>query len=538
MFGQHASRWLCALVVVAQGACSSILGLHPPHQTPDGGGGDGGGEFGDFALAVTTMTPRVPISAFDFLDISITPENGFDADVAVTVTTPPTGVTPTALSIPAGTTTGELEVAGDGTLVAGTTVMLEVTATSGTLSHSVMVTANVTIAPGTLDPTFGSGGIGTSGSTQRGRTLLDLSIGSDGSITAVGFAEEELSGQTGMLRRFTASGANDPAFGTSGTILCQPGTSSSPAQITGLARHEPNLLTAGFGRLSGGNSELPWVARLNADGSFDGSYSQGGGSGVLLPVGDDGAHAEAVANTPDGVLTLIRASNGSGELYRTLGNGHDDQNFLDPLPVPVQLFDSHASLAVDRTQSTLPIYVVGDTTDHAAIAVVRLTELGTLDPGFGSGGVASIAKTGNETAIAIVPQKTSVLIAGTLNGDFFIRRLTESGSVDTTFGSGGLVSLPITNGTDTVTDMVVQADGKILVAGNAGTDSSTPGPILARYTADGALDVTYGVGGVAALLLGNNVTINAVDLQPDGNAIVAGGFADSQGADVVARVGF
>ncbi len=94
------------------------------------------------------------------------------------------------------------------------------------------------------------------------------------------------------------------------------------------------------------------------------------------------------------------------------------------------------------------------------------------------------------------------------------------------------------NGALAVRDMVVQADGRILVAGNA-TGGTSPGPLVARYNADGSLDATYGTGGVASIFLGDGGVLDGIDLQSNGDAIVCGGITpDAAGAAVVARIQF
>ena len=69
--------------------------------------------------------------------------------------------------------------------------------------------------------------------------------------------------------------------------------------------------------------------------------------------------------------------------------------------------------------------------------------------------------------------------------------LSEDGSLDTSFGTGGSVTTGIdTNGPDSAMETAVQADGKIIVAGTSTRDFAA-----VRYNTDGSLDTNFGTGG-------------------------------------------
>jgi uncharacterized delta-60 repeat protein len=97
------------------------------------------------------------------------------------------------------------------------------------------------------------------------------------------------------------------------------------------------------------------------------------------------------------------------------------------------------------------------------------------------------------------------------------------GALDPTFGLGGIAIADL-GGYDNGQKLAVQPDGKIVVAGSA----SVPGAVafgLARLKPDGTLDASFGSGGkVFANLFGYSVTVGGLALQPDGK-IVVGGYA-------------
>src|SRR5947199_852342 len=107
--------------------------------------------------------------------------------------------------------------------------------------------------------------------------------------------------------------------------------------------------------------------------------------------------------------------------------------------------------------------------------------------------------------------------------DFALARYRADGSVDLTFGSGGRVVTDF-GGDDTAFALAVQPDGKIVVAG-VSTGGGTMDFALARYDSDGALDTTFGSGGRVVTDLGGNGGNDeafALVVQPDGRLVAAG----------------
>jgi uncharacterized delta-60 repeat protein len=94
-----------------------------------------------------------------------------------------------------------------------------------------------------------------------------------------------------------------------------------------------------------------------------------------------------------------------------------------------------------------------------------------------------------------------------------------AGDLDPTFGTGGIVTTDFGNTPDDGQEVAVQPDGKIVVAGYRGSDFA-----VARYNVDGSLDATFGTGGLVVTdLYGNSRDIaGGMALQPDGKIVLAG----------------
>jgi uncharacterized delta-60 repeat protein len=173
----------------------------------------------------------------------------------------------------------------------------------------------------------------------------------------------------------------------------------------------------------------------------------------------------------------------------------------------------------------------------AMTAGARAAGPGTLDTSFGSGGIASVG-TGTRLLGAVVQSDGKLLavgqsgVGGTSN--LLLARFTSSGALDSSFGSGGLVQGPaIAAGQGSIGRAVaVQANGQIVVVGSA-TDSSGAYPhglIVERYNSNGSLDTSFGSHGVADELSGLSAGDGyAVAIQPDGR-IVATGAANAAGS--------
>jgi uncharacterized delta-60 repeat protein len=176
-----------------------------------------------------------------------------------------------------------------------------------------------------------------------------------------------------------------------------------------------------------------------------------------------------------------------------------------------------------------------------AIAVKRYTEGGTFDAGFSGGAVATkIDPSEFEYALAVALQPTGnkIIAAGrsVVAGKSVIAlvRYNADGSLDSapgSFGSGGIVRTAVPPINAVGTAVVVQGDGKILVAGSTfDASTGTAGIVLARYNADGSLDTAGFAGGQgfasAAIGLGTSVDNASLALQGNGSIVVAGGTRD------------
>src|SRR5579885_2328481 len=167
------------------------------------------------------------------------------------------------------------------------------------------------------------------------------------------------------------------------------------------------------------------------------------------------------------------------------------------------------------------------------VEVVRLNDNGSLDQGFGTGGIARTlwpnGQPGYNDATAIALESNGdIVIAGygqdqSGNQFFAAARFLPGGKIDSTFGTGGIVTLSLGGG-DTTGGVAVDASGNIVLAGSASFNGSYfQTAVLIRYTPTGMLDPSFGNGGVVTTSFGfGNSFVRAVTVQADGRSVVGG----------------
>src|SRR5262249_47844139 len=175
------------------------------------------------------------------------------------------------------------------------------------------------------------------------------------------------------------------------------------------------------------------------------------------------------------------------------------------------------------------------------VALARYRSDGSPDTSFGSGGSLTTSFGGNfaaASAVMIQPDG-KIVVAGTVDFnpdvpgsglDFALARYNASGTLDGSFGKGGKVVFDFFGSFDQANSAVLQADGKIIVVGSASYDSFNRdiGFALARFNTDGSTDLGFGTGGKQITdFFGAGAQANGVVLQADGKFVVAGTASDS-----------
>lgn len=371
--------------------------------------------------------------------------------------------------------------------------------------------------PGDVDPTFGGG---VMVDQPSGIPTAGLVLQPDGKPVAV---------VQSSLVRYLANGALDGGFGSNGRATIErqafdryPDAALAPngdIVVSGAVSYTPDYYI------------YTSVERYLPNGQPDSSF----GSDGQATTRTGGYGGNAVAVQPDSKIVVGAAGENGIELLRYLPNGQPDPTFGSNGVVATTLGGRVNALALDADGRIL-IATASD--------VMRFSPSGAPDTGFGSGGTAA---TGADADAFTLQPDGKIVVAGAAGYAMRLTRLTDSGHLDQSFGSGGSVSIPpytspnaINPASTAALAVTLEPDGRIVAAGY-NWDGSYGAPdvlALARVDQSGALDRSFGDGGRVLTPVPRGLTgiLTAVAAQPDGN-LVATGYAtgDGTGHLVIAR---
>jgi uncharacterized delta-60 repeat protein len=375
-------------------------------------------------------------------------------------------------------------------------------------------------APGDLDSTFGVGGKLTL-NFGGGDRVSHMAITPDGRIVVVGFTDAVGSGDYAVAR-FNSNGTPDTSFNSTGKVTL--GTQAGVSDVGGGVAVLPNeqVVVTGSGR-----SSIDFVTeRLNANGSVDGSFAGGAGTSVVDFGGDDNAN-DMVRQT-DGKFVMVGSTNVTGldfAVARLNADGTLDTSFSGDGKLTMDFGGIDAAHAVALAPGGK--IVVAGTGADGSMAVTRLNANGTVDPTFapGTSGQVLVTFGGSDdvaNSVAVQPDGKIVLAGSTGavgSGDFAVARLNADGSLDTSFSGDGKLTLGYAAADEAALGVVVQQNGKIVVLGDGDVNKDFA---LTRLQADGSIDTGFGSGGTVGVDFGGVENDGALALQADGKIVLAG----------------
>ena len=201
-----------------------------------------------------------------------------------------------------------------------------------------------------------------------------------------------------------------------------------------------------------------------------------------------------------------------------------------------------AASGVLGTPTAMALQSDGKTVMVGGLKLTRFNNDGTLDAGFGTAGQVTVPFNGSVFDVAqgvAIQADGKIIVVGSMTvngqGDFALARFNANGALDTGFGANGLVTTDFAGNADSARRVVVQSDGKLVVAGyatgGAGATSDTDFGV-ARYNSDGSLDGTFGTTGkVRTNIAGKTDLCQGLALQADGKIVLVGRVAASGGVD-------
>ena len=320
----------------------------------------------------------------------------------------------------------------------------------------------------------------------------------------------------GVLTALSAANAAvtlDAGFDADGLAFIDFSTSTDSARAVAMDA-DNKVLLAGLARQGPSSAyvDAAAVLRLNADGTLDTTFGTGGKFTAVggTPANFGGADARAIAVQSDGRIVIagyFNQNDGSGPkvmAMRLLANGTLDPAFGTG---GVAVFAKSGRADSIAIQSDGRIVLAGFTAVPSAGnrgLVMRLEANGTLDSTFGTAGFYELADTFSvEFRDVRILSTGSILVAGT-NDDLLLVRLTSAGQPDTTYSGDGIasanLSTEVVSGAtlksgDGIEAMAIDTDGSVVVAGGSRPATGNLRAVLARFTPAGALETGFGTDG-------------------------------------------
>jgi uncharacterized delta-60 repeat protein len=385
---------------------------------------------------------------------------------------------------------------------------------------------------GTLDPTFGTGGRATfdPSGVSASNTAAVLAL-PDGRLVLAGRV-----GPDAVLLRLTADGALDPTFGTDGVATMDLGGAEDV--FADVALLPGGALVAVGGRLDEDHvSTGGALARFTAAGVPDPDFGTGG---VVLE--DDAQQLVGLALQPDGRLVVVGTGSevaGAGLfLARYASDGTPDATFGTggvALIAPERFVVAYdVALAADGGVGAVGVAFSEESFFDSRFFVARVLADGAPDPAFGSGGYVTTdfgSRYDVATGLVVDAEGRTVVSGATIDlfggsSDLVLARYTAEGTLDPTFDGDGVVRSGAFGPLALASDIALQADGKLVVAGAAGTEAEADF-LLARYTPAGDLDDTFGTAGTTTTDFGASDVAYALAFQPGGRLVLVGGTGDA-----------
>jgi uncharacterized delta-60 repeat protein len=335
----------------------------------------------------------------------------------------------------------------------------------------------------------------------------------------------------------SSSGASTPgeldaSFDTDGKVTTAIGTNIAEA-LSVVMDSNGKIVVAGYA-YNGSNHDFA-VARYNSDGTLDTSFSTDGIVTTPIGTGLDAATSIAIDNSGKIVVAGYVQDGASSPLavVRYLSDGTLDTSFGTggKVTTSVGVGLTYAFGIVIDSNGKIVVAGSSENAFNEDITVVRYNSDGDLDTTFSADGIVTTSGIGGDSdqarALAIDANGKIVIAGHSSNGvdfDFAAARYNSDGTLDTSFGIGGIVTTPVGVGMDFGQSLAIDGSGKIVVAGysNNGTDYDFA---VVRYNSNGTLDSSFGTLGKVTTAIGTDSEL-AFDVAIDGNGkIVVAGYS-------------
>ncbi|HEX7880675.1 MAG TPA: T9SS type A sorting domain-containing protein [Candidatus Eisenbacteria bacterium] len=315
-------------------------------------------------------------------------------------------------------------------------------------------------------------------------------------VLALGIAAAE-----GVL---AAPGDIDPTFGTGGTARIHTGFGDDFGNAM-LPLAGDGCLVAGSTQ-EGGTGQI-FVAQYLSNGALNSSFGTGGVSRLNPPPGQSGVGASCLTLQADGKIVVGGSVSSTPVVARFLSNGTPDSTFGTNglVTLPGVYAAAIAGVAMQGSKIVIGGGFRAGTKYH--FGLIRLNSNGSLDTTFDGDGIVSTPMLVESFARALLLQSDGkIVLAGnaantSLKNEVAVVRYNADGTLDTGFDGDGKTTIAVGPGGSYVYALANQ-DTRLLVAGMTQSTSSGPfNALLIRYNANGTLDPTFGPASGTGILI-------------------------------------
>lgn len=375
----------------------------------------------------------------------------------------------------------------------------------------------------------------------------DLIVLPDDKIISIGTSGSDIA-----LVKYDVNGILESTYGNNGIKLLTISGGPNPAKA--ILQSDGSIII--YGNFTNIFPTELFILRIDSNGNLDNSFGTNGI--VTTNFGNDGQYPGGIKLQSDGKIIISGTTENFSPLnsdiivMRLNSNGSLDNTFgtNGQIIINVDLLDGSQTLdyGIDilfRDDGKIIVIGSSDISGNK-IVLIRLNSNGTIDSSFGSSGlVVEMFNTNFDAWTCSALQSDNKIIIGGQSNDgnndvFALARFEENGAYDNTFGSSGKVMNSVDNYSSYGKDILIQNDGKIILIGSVIDNTFNYAFAISRYNSDGTLDTSFDTDGTKSFTFNSSFPpndANAVATQSSGKILIAGIVNNNSDNDIgIARI--
>jgi uncharacterized delta-60 repeat protein len=383
---------------------------------------------------------------------------------------------------------------------------------------------------GTLDTSFGLNGSVLSNYNPHYFMPTSSALQSDGKIILYGQVRFNDLARVCGISRHNANGTVDTSFGINGLVTSDFNSYALYVSKMTVQTDNKIVITGEINYFDMVDKHKAFIARYNSDGTLDNTFGTNGLK-ILYPENNEIYDSKAIIIQNDNKIIIAGTKGTNLFIARVNSNGALDTSFgtngsVSANIAPVGALQGFSELSIQNDTKIICSGYIGGLNGGGCI--LRYNSNGSLDNGFGLNGIVIVNFNGTGSGhIQKIQADGEIVVAGSLNYKFAVTRYNLNGTLDSSFGSNGVTITDMNGSNDEPTDILIQADGKIIVVGHSYFNNNVGDTFyyntIARYTTTGLLDTSFNSVGYNKTPFGDyDFGFTGVLQQTDGKVLATG----------------